>query len=188
MIYHDNASSIYALELTHQHCNLAIRICCIVRFYNPVHIAGLKSSAIYTDVLDMCSEIYQTSTAFYLTSPAFPTGFRGTGMCMCTMKPVKRKCVKASIQVEHIMLSDPGECNEAFDIFSYKIGNKDEKVISECSPSQFTSSIFSVMAKEMRVSFQRKIITNTSEKTMVWIGIRGMFREIVLISWRRHTM
>ena len=165
-----------------------LRICRITKCYIHVHIAGVDSSAVYTDVLDICRNIDRTAKAVYLTSPDFPADYRGTGLCMCTMKPVLKNWFRAAVRVEHVMLSDSNVWNEAFSIFTFKRGNNQQTVMSECSPSQIKRRNYSFPGKEIRVLFHRKIATNASDKSAVWLGIRGMFIEICPISWWRHTM
>ena len=123
----------------------------------------------------MCSDISRISNPFYLTSPAFPAGFRGTGTCMCRIKPVGRTWGRASIQLEHIMLSDRNVCNEALGIF-ITIGRKQQKVFHECSPTQLRlrQMRYLTQAKEIRVLFRRRMAMNVTAKSVVWIGIRGM--------------
>ena len=121
----------------------------------------------------MCSDINRISQASYLTSPAFPAGFRGTGICMCRVKPTEKKWARASIEVVHTMLSDVNVCNEVLDI-SIEFGRQ-QIVVHECSPNQFGQRKYLVRAREMRVSFRRIIPTKENAKTVVWLGIRGMF-------------
>ena len=150
-----------------------IRIGSVTKCYISIQIAGANSSPAYSDVLDMCSNISGISHSSYLTSPGFPAGFHGTGFCICTMKPVKEKWVRASIQVEHIMLSDLETCNEVFSI-SISTGRQ-QKVVHECSPTQFGPRRFLVRAREIRVSFRRVFPNNAMEKSVLWLGFFGKF-------------
>ena len=148
---------------------LPIQILCLRPF------AGVNSSTVYSDVLDMCSDMSRISKTFYLTSPAFPGDFSGTGICMCTAKPIETNRFTASIHIEHIVLSDPNVCNAAFRIFI--IDDKKENV-SECSPSQIKPRKYVFDAREIQISLRRKVTINTSKKTVVLVGIHGKFTEI----------
>ena len=147
----------------------------ITKCYISLFFVDASPSALYQNVLDMCSDISRISNPFYLISPAFPAGFRGTGTCMCRIKPVGRTWGRASIQLEHIMLSDRNVCNEALGIF-ITIGRKQQKVFHECSPTQLRlrQMRYLTQAKGIRVLFRRRMAMNVTAKTVVWIGIRGM--------------
>ena len=121
----------------------------------------------------MCSDISKVSDAIYLTSSAFPTGFRGTGICMCTAKAMKSKWSGAYVQVEHMILSAPGVCSEVFEIFTY--GKIQREIVSECSPSQIKLKRHLFRVRKIGISFRRHIAINASQKTVVWLSIRGMF-------------
>ena len=148
---------------------------------NSVLISGVYSSRLYRDVVDMCNDTDRISLTSYFTSPGFPAGFRGIGSCMCTVKPVNNEWFMASVKVEHIMLSDLNVCNEEFDISI--INNEQEKNVHECSPSLIEPWMDTFEAREIRVSFRRAIATGASTgKTVVWVGIRGMFTDFVMMT------
>ena len=120
----------------------------------------------------MCSDTSIISKASYVTSPAFPGGFTGTGSCMCTAKLIGTSDGFIEINFEHVALSDQKVCNEEFIIFT---NDKQIERVTECSPSIIKWRQDRFLARDVTVSLRRKNTPYSQEKTVVWIGIRGKF-------------
>ena len=135
----------------------------------------------------MCSDTSIISKASYVTSPAFPGGFTGTGSCMCTAKLIGASDGFIEINFEHVALSDQKVCNEEFIIFT---NDKQIERVTKCSPSIIKWRQDRFLARDVTVLLRRKNTPYSQEKTVVWIGIRGKFasprtHDTIITSFRR---
>ena len=143
-----------------------------------VQTIGENSSSAYPEVLDMCGNNSTISDAFYLT-PGFPTGFNGTGSCMCTALSADGSQFQAVVGIEHLELGSNEVCNEA--LYLSEIMKDDEHIIDKCSPYQPTRERrHTIITRGITVVFNRKFATISNRKTVVWLTIEGKLTDVKL--------